>query len=336
MLDVKIKPLTKEQIIISVDRLTRFKETELKYYRVFSEIILSNLLEPKYKKSDLEKMSYRQVKNLAQEIINFSLEKLGIELGQDYSINQKLLDYEHSIFILSDEVKSFLKNKINYRAILQLIPEDASKNLQWLKALSHSDDIKKVRANKSFCFPIEKLLLVEGITEETLLPEFAKLCDFDFDKNGVHVISAGGKNQVVRYFYNLINTCRLPIFVLLDKDANENLSEILPKLREGDRVHIIKAGEFEDVLPEALVLRTLDYATKNISLAPTDEVELNGSRVEYLEKYFKHRGLHEFKKAEFAELIKQNIIGKNDLSDEILEIFSELRQNALLKELGSV
>ena len=110
MLDVKIKPLTKEQIIISVDRLTRFKETELKYYRVFSEIILSNLLEPKYKKSDLEKMSYRQVKNLAQEIINFSLEKLGIELGQDYSINQKLLDYENSVFVLSEDVESFLKN----------------------------------------------------------------------------------------------------------------------------------------------------------------------------------------------------------------------------------
>ncbi len=331
MLDVKIKPLTKEQIIISVDRLTRFKETEIKYYRVFSEIILLNLIEPKYKKSDLEKMSYKQMKNFAQEIINYSLEHLGIELVQDYSINQKLLDYENSVFVLSEDVESFLKNKINYRAILQLIPEDTSKNLQWLKALGHSDDIKEVRENKSFCFPIEKLFLVEGITEETLLPEFAKLCDLDFDKNGIYVISAGGKNQVVRYFYNLISTCRLPIFVLLDKDACENLSEISPKLRDKDRVHILRAGEFEDILPEALVLRTLDYATKNISLAPTDEIEFTGSRVEYLEKYFKHRGLHDFKKAEFAELVKQNIIGKNDLSDEILEIFSELRQNVLVK-----
>ena len=65
---LKIKPLTKEQLIISVDRLTRFKDTETKYLRVFKDIILNNLIEPKFKKIDLDKMDYEQIKILAQEI----------------------------------------------------------------------------------------------------------------------------------------------------------------------------------------------------------------------------------------------------------------------------
>ena len=49
--NLKIKPLLKEQIIISIDRLTRFKCPEEKYLRVFSDIIVSSLIEPKLKKS---------------------------------------------------------------------------------------------------------------------------------------------------------------------------------------------------------------------------------------------------------------------------------------------
>ena len=50
MNDLKIKPLTIEQLTISIDRLTRFKNTETKYLRVFKELILSNLINPKFKK----------------------------------------------------------------------------------------------------------------------------------------------------------------------------------------------------------------------------------------------------------------------------------------------
>ena len=50
---MKYKKLTPEQIKISLDRLTRFKFTREKYLRVFSDIILSNLIEPKIKKNEL-------------------------------------------------------------------------------------------------------------------------------------------------------------------------------------------------------------------------------------------------------------------------------------------
>ena len=71
---MKYKKLTPEQIKISLDRLTRFKFTREKYLRVFSDIILSNLIEPKIKKSELLNLPVHQIKELAEEIFNNSLE----------------------------------------------------------------------------------------------------------------------------------------------------------------------------------------------------------------------------------------------------------------------
>ena len=312
---MKIKPLTKEQLIISIDRLTRFKDTETKYLRVFKDIITNNLIEPKYKKSDLDALDYETIKNYAVEIINSSLEKS----AGNYLINQRLYDYENSVFKLDENTLSLLKNKINYEAVIKLLPENIPDNLKWLKSLNDTRP-----QNSSYGFPVKKILLCEGITEETLLPVFAKICGCNFKEQGVYIISAGGKNQVVKYFYNFANSLKIPVFILLDNDAEENLREIEPKLRSFDKIHLLKSGEFEDLLPNSSITKTLNYATKNISLAPIENLEQSSSKVEFLEEFFRHRGLHEFKKAEFAELVKENISSLEDVSDEIKEIIKEL------------
>ena len=87
MKNSKVKPLTKEQLIISVDRLTRFKNTEVKYLRVFSDILTNNLIFPKFKKTDLEAMDYDELKSWAEYIINYSLEALGLDLDKDFSLD---------------------------------------------------------------------------------------------------------------------------------------------------------------------------------------------------------------------------------------------------------
>lgn len=317
---MKIKPLTKEQIIISTDRLTRFKETETKYLRVFKDIILNNLIEPKFKKSELDEMDYEEIKNYAEKIINLSVN----EKFEDALINQRLFEYENSIFKLDDNTQKLLKNKINYKSIIKLLPDNIPKNLKFLKSLGGENPLAQ-REKERFCFPVEKIVLCEGITEETLLPEFAKLCDFDFNQNGIYIVSAGGKNQVVKYFYNYAECLKIPIFVLLDKDAKENFNEITHKLREFDKIHLLKSGEFEDLLPDSLIIKTLNYETKNISAAPIEGLNESLSKVEFLENFFKHRGLHEFKKAEFALAVKENINSPDDISDEILEIIKEIK-----------
>ncbi len=318
--NLKIKPLTKEQLIISIDRLTRFKEPETKYLRVFKDIISSNLLEPKIKKQDLDNMDYEILKELAQAVINSSIP----EENSDFLINQRLYDYENSLFKINENTEKLLKNKINYKNIIKLLPEEIPNNLKWFKTLNETKP-----NNTSFGFPIRKIVLCEGITEETLLPEFSKICGFDFNKNGVHIVSAGGKNQVVKYFYTFAENLKIPIFILLDSDAKSNLEEIKPKLREFDKIHILKNGEFEDLLPDKLIFKTLNYETENISLAPIQNINEYNSNVEFLEEFFKHRGLHEFKKSEFAQAVKKNISGTEDISEEIKDIINEL---SLLKE----
>lgn len=325
MKNSKVKPMTKEQILISIDRLTRFKNTEVKYLRVFRDILTNNLIIPKFKKTELEEMNFEEIKNWAEFVINYSLEKMGKPQDNDYTINQKLYDYEKSVFIFGKEVEKLLKNKINYKACLDFIDETSPKNLQWLKILS-SKDIKKIRKEKSLRFPIEKVVIAEGATEETLLPEFGKYCGFDFDKEGIYVLSAGGKNQVVKLYYSLSEVLKLPIFVLLDKDASENLEEIKPKLRSCDKIHLLACGEFEDLLPIKLVLRTLEYELKNISILEKEKLNEDIPRVKFLEDVFKTRGMHEFKKVEFAKMVKLNIKTDEDISPEIRDIINEIKK----------
>lgn len=253
---IKIKPLTKEQIIISLDRLTRFKPTEDKYLRVFKDIILSNLILPKYKRKDLDLMPYGKITLLAEMILNGSLVLKNLT---DYSINKKLLEYEKSVFKFDKNVEILLKNKINIVDAIKLFDDKKMpNNLKWLKSLTDKDDQIKEREKSALTFPVEKVVIVEGITEEILLPKFAKICEVDFDKRGVYLISAGGKNQVVKLFYQFSEILKLPIFVLLDNDAGESYEEIRPRLRKGDKVYVIEKGEFEDILPLTLIKRALN------------------------------------------------------------------------------
>lgn len=325
MKNSKVKPLTKSQIIISIDRLTRFKNTETKYLRVFKDILTQNLIEPKFKKTDLEKMDYSELRNWAEFVINYSLGMAGLTLENDYLINQRLLNYENSVFENNKNVQELLNNKINYKACLSYIDEKSPKNLLWLKNLEISSDIRKSRFDNSLRFPVEKVVIAEGATEETLLPEFAKRCGYDFDKEGIYILSAGGKNQVVKLYYQLVESLKLPIFVLLDKDAKENLEEIQPKLRDIDKIHLLDCGEFEDLLPIKLVERTLDYELKNISMLEKEKLNEDIPRVKFLEEVFKTRGMHEFKKVEFAQMVKKNIKHEEDISPEVVEIIDEIR-----------
>ena len=69
----------------------------------------------------------------------------------------------------------------------------------------------------------------------------------DFDKNGIKLIGAGGKNQVAKLYCNLKNDLKIPIFILLDADAKTTAEQIKPILRESDKIYVIKHGEFEDI-----------------------------------------------------------------------------------------
>ena len=323
---LKIKPLTAAQIVISIDRLTRFKFTEEKYLRVFKDILVSNLICPKYKKKQLDDMEYELLAQLATEVFNNSLTANGIHLTGDYSVNLRLLEYEKSIFELDANIQLLLNNQIDFKAAINLLDDNLSPlNLKWLKSLAIDDNSQQNRVDNKTKFPLEKIIITEGITEEILLPKFAKLCGYDFDEHGVYLVAAGGKNQVVKLFYQFFDSLKLPIFVLLDNDAKDNLAEIAPKLRHSDRVHVISNGEFEDVLPKTLIQKSLNNYLKNFSSVTIDELSEDLPMTKILEEIFKQKGFSEFKKAEFAHLVSENISCDTDVSAQISKIIEEIK-----------
>ncbi len=323
----KIKPMTREQIIIAIDRLTRFKPTVDKYLRVFKETILNNLITPSFKKKDLDEMDFSKISELATEIINFSLKELKVFEKDDLALNKKLKDYENDVFVNSKETQELLNNNISYKSAIKLFTEDdlKVKNLLWLSKLESEENSAELRKQYSTHFPLQKIIIAEGITEEILLPVFAKILGVDFDKYGFHIISAGGKNQVVKAFYQYAEILRLPIFVLLDNDAKENLEQIKPKIRPIDKIHLVQSGEFEDLLPQNLILRTLNNHLKNLSFVEVSDFDSELSTVKNLEEIYKEKGLEDFKKSDFAHLISENVKTKDDLSAEILNIIEELK-----------
>ncbi len=310
MNEFKIKELSLSQIIISVDRLTRFKETEEKYLRVFKDIIASNLIYPKFKKCEIENLPYEDICTLINKIFEFSLKKTRNDTN--LSINKKLASYENFLFKNSSKTQALLDNTINYDAIIPKFGKDLPYNLRWLKNL---------KKNINIDFPIKKIVIAEGITEEILLPVFAKKYGIDFEKEGVFVISAGGKNQVVKLFYKYADILKIPMFVLLDCDAKSNLEEIKPKLRSCDKIHLL-SGEFEDLLSLNLIKRTLNRKFKNYFKISLNDLRKPEPMTKILTNLFKNFGT-EFKKAEFAESVSKNI-KKEDLTEELISIFNEI------------
>lgn len=320
---MKFKKLTEKQIIISIDRLTRFKPTEEKYLRVFTDIILSNLIEPKIKKLDIEKMDYGKIRDIAVEIFNASFDTL----NKDLSINQKLKNYENSTFENDENVQKLLDNELDYNSALALIDDDCEVlNLKWLKSLTFDNDMEFSRENNSLLYPIKTVVIAEGITEEILLPKFADFCGYDFNKYGTKVIAAGGKNQVVKLYYKLSKELKLPIFVLLDKDAQTNEESINTRLRDIDEVYLLDSGEFEDLLPKSLIVKTVNNEFKNFISITENDLTTDLSMVKTLEELFKDKCLHEFKKAEFAARVKQQISSDKDISDEVRKIINEIKK----------
>lgn len=320
---MKFKPLTENQIIISIDRLTRFKSTEEKYLRVFKDILVSNLIEPKFKKQDLEHLDYRTIRDLAVEIFNKSLKE---DNTNDLSLNMKLKAYENSTFVNDKNVDILLDNSLDYISALKLLKGDKPINLEWLNSLRENTDMYRMREEKGLQYPVSLVVIVEGITEEILLPQFSKVLGLDFLAHGIKILPAGGKNQVVKLYYSLSEELRLPIFVLLDKDAVENVNLINRKLRDEDRVHLLNSGEFEDLLPLNLILKTINSHLKNFASISIKDLEKDEPMVKILEEIFKCCGIHEFKKAEFAHLVQNQIKSTADISEEISCIIKSLQE----------
>ena len=308
-----------EYIQICLDRLTRFKPVSERYIRVIDDVLSKYLIQTDEKLSDIQ-MS-RKIE-LAQTILNSAAKNL-----TDLKLNEIIKNDEEKIFYLTNEDMEFLNSKIDFLALINLLDENTLPlNLKRLKFQNNLTS-NETREKYATLFPVSKVVLVEGITEEILLIEFAKILGLDFKKEGIFVLGAGGKNQVARKYYKLIEEIKIPIFILLDSDAKEIANLIIPKLRNKDKLHLIKTGEFEDILTGKLIKNALNFHFAQNMLNNENEFEENGHAVVELHDCFKNNGWGEFKKADFAKIIREYLHqAKNPpVSDELKLITDEIK-----------
>lgn len=327
--DIKFRPISKQDLILSLDRLTRFKYPAFKYYRVFNDILSKYLVSPKLSRAKLEKLDTKTYKTYVEQIWNASVKEYLSKISTDKSINELIINEEQESYNLPEELNELVSSNLDYDSVLELVRKNSTIPLNLKRLILYKKNLAKprdLREKFNLKFPVEKVVLCEGITEEILLPAFSNAYGYDFNKYGVHLISAGGKNQVAKLYCELKDELKLPIFVLLDADAKKTADSINTVLRDNDRIHLITRGEFEDLFSLFLIKRTINDRYKNIFQCCVADFKSDLPMTKVLCEYFRVNNLGDFQKAEFAKEILKNIKNSTDLTDEIKAIIDEIRK----------
>lgn len=320
---MKYKKITEDFLLISLDRLTRFKLTKDKYERVFTDIVNKFCI---FESGESHTLNTEEKIKIVEEIINSSHK----EYDNDFYINNFLKEYEESAFSQDEISMKYLNNKINYNSALSTIEhiKDIPENVAQLiiKNKKRNLNSKEIREKTNGKYPIEKIILCEGITEEILLPVLAKIQGVDFNLLGIHVLQAGGKNQVGKKYINVSGEIKKEVIILLDSDAEEIKNSINNRLQKKDKVCLISIGEFEDVLPKDLIIDVLNENYKYQLKEPIKEDFFKCGYVSAIKEIFREMALGDFKKSEFAKAIKKYLETTNNKYD-----FSKFKNNILNK-----
>jgi len=253
------------------------------------------------------------------------VEKLFIAHKMQFPINIRgVLDILETKPYLSGNIKRLIwLNKLIEQEKLSINDVDLREKLESIYKTAC-----RYRKENSFLNPLEMLVLAEGITEEILLPVFSRFTGADFDKNGIKIISSGGKNQMLKLYRKLSPETNLPILMIFDSDGFEEAESIKNYLRENDDIYIITKGEFEDILPDNLICRAVNLHYRLTGKINLSDIQGAEKKSQVLTNLWKEKGFGEFKKAEFARLIAKNVNEKTSISEDLKNIF-ELIQRKL-------
>ncbi len=328
-IDYKYKLLTFDELVINLDRLSRFKLPDNSFKRVFFDIILKCLILPKYSKKELELTDFKLISCIVQKIWNDSVSKFSCDCSINIDISMLALR-----FIINNTFKNInLNTKILLNSNLMLTPvlnklnyNEIAYNLKFLKKVSEKiknpedinfENLENLRYKFNLTYPIKKLLIVEGITEEILLPIFAKKLNHDFSSEGIFILGAGGKSKSPSLYMKIKDRLNIPIVLLFDFDAYEICDNLKNILQKKDKYILIDKGEFEDILSLNLIKRTLNKYYEPASPLITEDLKRFNKMCDNIEFFFKSRHLGEFKKSSFAKLLAENVKYDSDFTSEI-------------------
>ena len=296
--------MSKDEMILALDRISRFKFPEKKLKRVYIETICAHLL-PAYKKNDIQTLNNQRLTEIFTNVWNYSVFYNFKKTEEDFSLNENYINEEKKCYQLTCE-------------ILSLMPEGCD-----FKTLLENTEKKYIPNNFLNYKTPSKIVLTEGVTEEILIPEFLKINNIENNIN-IKVVGTGGKSRIINKYNEYKRQLKIPIYILLDLDAQSVYSSLKLNLRPQDKTHLISCGEIEDIIPKNLFKYAINSEFKLQSKVSVNDFNKNISMVENLHNIFKEKGFGEFKKAKMANLIK-NIINKNTvLSEELAKILEEI------------
>lgn len=325
---IKYNLLSFDELVINLDRLSRFKLPEDSFSRVFSSILSKHLLEPKYSKKDIENEDAKVISKMVKQIWNDSVKAYTQEKTTKYIENNALKTIIKRTFKNIDEKTEILINtELNTVPILKNINyQNAPLNLKFLiKAMENQVcnlSLEEIREKYSLCFPVSKLLIVEGITEEILLPVFADKLNKNFNKNGIYVLGAGGKSKSPSLYMQLKEKLKIPVILLFDEDAREICRDLKNNLLKKDKYILIEHGEFEDILPVSLIKRSLNNEYMPATPVNFQELRQEEKMCDNIEAFYRTRHLGEFKKSKLAKIIAENVKYETDITEDIKKLIS--------------
>ena len=323
----KYKMLTVDELVINLDRLSRFKLPEYSYFRVFSSIIQKNLIFPKYNKSELENLSPEINSYIVKEIWNKSVQNIwGKSNSFDSAYKAQKMLINQTYKNIDEKTSVFVKTVLRFSEILNsLSNNELPKNLKFLKKVSDTykdsnfsfKDLIQLRDEHALEFPISRLIIVEGITEEILLPVFANKLGVNFDEKGIFILGAGGKSKSPALYFELKDKIKIPISILFDDDAKDIVDVLNTNLLKKDKSVLIQKGEFEDILSVNLIKRSLNAEYEIAVPITKSELLLYPRMCQNLEEFYRTRHLGEFKKAKLSKILAENIKYDTDVTEDI-------------------
>ena len=303
----QIKPMSVGEMILALDRISRFKFPSEKLKRVYVETICSHILKSD-KKEDVYNLENKILVENFTKIWNYSIEKNFSSFRNDFSLNENYINEEKKCYVLSRADIDLMPNNCDFSTLI--------------------NNIKKSEIpNNFYAYKTpRKIVLTEGVTEEILLPEFSKIHGFDWGKNNIKIVGIGGKSRILRQYEILKKQLKIPIYILLDYDAKNIFEQIKKEMRKIDSGHLISLGEIEDIIPVNLFKNAINKEFKQQSKISVKDFDKNLSMVKNLKNIFKEKGFGEFKKAKMANLIKEILSSNIKLSNELLLILTEIEK----------
>ncbi len=178
--------------------------------------------------------------------------------------------------------------------------------LTQLRAYLNTQRFARLSAGFGLARPPKTLVIVEGETENLLLPILAKTLHLNLEEQGIHLLPAGGKNHVLSIYRQQSRVLNCPIFIVLDQDAYAIADELRTNFRDSDAIFTIEEGEFEDTYNLKLVLQAINQNYQpypEVTPGSFREMSLNikaKGMVQTLKALWQAYNLGSFDKIEFA------------------------------------